>query len=214
MSNLRQNASQYGRRTWDTSEYADKERRLKLHDARKEEEEALRRQGIKLPKRRYRDAPDATPLEARKEASSKALEATVGKRSAVGASGRAGFHCEACQRTYQDSLTWLDHLNTNRHLRLTGHGTQVKRATLEDVRAKLDEMTERLGKPREEYNLQDRLAQLGRERKNRVEKRKEARRKRRMKKQKGAQEGETGAGMMDPDMAVMMGFSGFGTTKH
>ncbi|WVQ93624.1 hypothetical protein IAU59_000700 [Kwoniella sp. CBS 9459] len=49
----------------------------------------------------------------------------------------AGFYCEMCDRTFKDSLSYLDHINGRTHLRMLGMTTQVERSTLSQVRAKI-----------------------------------------------------------------------------
>ncbi|WVF65991.1 hypothetical protein IAT40_000729 [Kwoniella sp. CBS 6097] len=49
----------------------------------------------------------------------------------------AGFYCDMCDRTFKDSLSYLDHINGRTHLRMLGMTTQVERSTLSQVRAKI-----------------------------------------------------------------------------
>jgi U4/U6.U5 tri-snRNP component SNU23 len=57
----------------------------------------------------------------------------------VGKRGKgAGFYCEACDLTYKDNVQYIEHLNSKQHLVNTGQSGEVKRATLHDVRDRLE----------------------------------------------------------------------------
>ncbi|KAF2149365.1 hypothetical protein K461DRAFT_281726 [Myriangium duriaei CBS 260.36] len=59
--------------------------------------------------------------------------------SAVGKRGKgAGFYCDACDLTFKDNLQFVEHLNSKQHLVATGQTGEVRRATLEDVRERLE----------------------------------------------------------------------------
>ncbi|KAF8477304.1 hypothetical protein BDZ91DRAFT_778412 [Kalaharituber pfeilii] len=155
----------------------------------------------------------------------------------VGKRGRgAGFYCDACDLTFKDSLQWVDHLNSKQHLYATGQTGEVERATLEDVRKRLEWLREKKRQEQKELaeggviDLQKRLAERVRiEEEERIARREKRKEKRRIKKEKASvirKEHVSGDKEMteasaeeeiDPDtvaMAKTMGFSGaFGTTK-
>ena len=59
--------------------------------------------------------------------------------SAIGKRGKgAGFYCDACDLTFKDNLQFVEHLNSKQHLVATGQTGEVKRATLEDVKERLE----------------------------------------------------------------------------
>ncbi len=58
---------------------------------------------------------------------------------ATGKRGRgAGFYCEECDLTFKDNLQFVDHLNSRQHLVATGQSGLVKKATVAEVRERLD----------------------------------------------------------------------------
>jgi U4/U6.U5 tri-snRNP component SNU23 len=64
--------------------------------------------------------------------------------SAIGKRGRvAGFYCEACDLTYKDNVQHIEHLNSRQHLVNTGQSGEVVRATLQDVRDRLEILKQR-----------------------------------------------------------------------
>ncbi|KAJ9114237.1 hypothetical protein QFC22_005689 [Naganishia vaughanmartiniae] len=66
------------------------------------------------------------------------IEKNLGKTIVVNqsAGGKGpGFYCELCRRTLKDSIAYLDHVNGRSHLARLGQTTQVRRSTLEQVRA-------------------------------------------------------------------------------
>ncbi|WWD16352.1 hypothetical protein CI109_100778 [Kwoniella shandongensis] len=99
----------------------------------------------KLPPKRHNamdDLPKPTKaLEARSEALdlNKNLNKTMLVQTTTTGKGPrgAGFYCEMCNRTFKDSLSYLDHVNGRFHLRQLGQTTQVARSTLSQVRAKI-----------------------------------------------------------------------------
>ena len=176
------------RKTWDRDEYAAK---ASIREAA-EKEESKARYEAKLEGRKYN--PRSNPLDA-KDSSSRAsrLDVTqnLGKTTlvpagaATGKRGRgAGQYCADCDLTFKDSLQWVDHLNSRQHLDAIGETGEVKRATLEEVKARLAWLAEEKRKENEGVegviNLEKRLeVRKDEEEKEREEKRKKRREKRR-----------------------------------
>jgi len=176
------------RKTWDRAEYAEK---AAIREAG-EKEESKARYEAKLEGRKYN--PRSTPSDA-KETSSRAsrLDVThnLGKTTlipagaATGKRGRgAGQYCPDCDLTFKDSLQWVDHLNSRQHLDNVGESGEVRRATLEEVRARLVWLAEEKRKEKEGVegiiDLEKRLdARHEEEEAEREEKRRRRREKRR-----------------------------------
>ncbi|KAB8349478.1 hypothetical protein FH972_023505 [Carpinus fangiana] len=130
------------RKTWDREEFAAK---AKDRDNKTREEGKARYEAVAAGKKYVRRA--STPPDAREtESRSKRLDVSsmVGKQTLVPASagvgkrGRgAGFYCEDCDLTFKDNLQLVEHLNSRQHLVAIGQTGEVKRATLDDVKARL-----------------------------------------------------------------------------
>ncbi|KAJ6782288.1 hypothetical protein PWT90_00611 [Aphanocladium album] len=236
MSNPK-NGSAYGapagdtdfRKTWDLDEYAAK---AKEREA-KEKEEAKARYEAKLAGKKYYKpmTGDETYTSARRNVMD--FSGQVGKTQLVGAGagvgkrGRgAGFYCEACDLTFKDNLQYIEHLNTTQHLLNAGQTTEVRRATVEDVRDRITFYVQR----REELekakvtSLQERLQIREEENEKEAEEKRKKRRdeaeKKRLEREEAAKvkveygedvriEGEHD----EDDMMAQMGFTGFGTSK-
>ena len=152
----------------------------------------------------------------------------------VGKRGKgAGFYCDTCDLTFKDSLQWVDHLNSKQHLYATGQTEEVRRASVEEVLARLEWLRERKAAEEKERaegagidlkkRLEERRNVEEEERRKKREKRKEKRRLAKLGRESGRN--AIGGGEMEGDveeerdqdaiaMARLMGFSGgFGTTK-
>lgn len=184
------------RRTWDRAEYEAKAK--KEQDERREEGKA--RYEAKLEGRKWHKPVDLSALD---PTSAKARRfdagAMVGRStlvpvgSAIGKRGRgAGFYCEACDLTYKDNVQYIEHLNSKQHLINIGESGEVVRATLQDVRDRLELLkqkkreTEDEEKRMGEIDLDARLKNAEEIEKN---EREERRRKRNEKRRKGGANG-------------------------
>ncbi|GAM89820.1 hypothetical protein ANO11243_078590 [Dothideomycetidae sp. 11243] len=131
------------RRTWDREEYAAK---AAAREKKTKEEGKARYEAALAGKKYIRRAstpPDAKDTEARKARLD--VSAQIGKTmlvpagSAVGKRGKgAGFYCDACDLTFKDNLQFVEHLNSKQHLVATGQTGEVRRATVQDVRDRLE----------------------------------------------------------------------------
>ncbi|KAI0302613.1 hypothetical protein BC826DRAFT_1101494 [Russula brevipes] len=198
------------RRKWDKEEYAEKARQ-------KDEEERLRKKPIKAKKK---DLPKATELMKRREHDLE-LEKNLGKTMVVqnpGARGpgQPGFHCETCNRTYKDSVGYLDHINGRAHLRTLGQTTRIERSTVEQVRAKIAALRAQTKEASnaKAFDFDKRLAEIrdkelaAREEKKAAKKAEREQARLELAKDAAAMQVDGGDDMMN-----MMGFSGFGSTK-
>ena len=130
------------RKTWNREEYAAKAKAEE--DARKEEGKA--RYEAKLEGKKWHKHVDMSELNATSARGSRLdVASMVGKTTMVPASAGqgkkgkgAGFYCEACDLTYKDNIQYIEHLNSKQHLINTGQSNQVKRATLQDVKDRIE----------------------------------------------------------------------------
>jgi U4/U6.U5 tri-snRNP component SNU23 len=135
------------RRTWDRSEYEAKAK--KEQDERREEGKA--RYEAKLEGKKWHKPVDLSTLDSTSSRAGRVdVTSMVGKStlvpagSAIGKRGRgAGFYCEACDLTYKDNVQYIEHLNSKQHLINTGQSGEVVRATLQDVKDRLELLKQR-----------------------------------------------------------------------
>jgi hypothetical protein len=67
------------------------------------------------------------------------LATAVGKTRVVAShqDAQSGFYCEACDRVYKDSIAYLDHINSGRHIVNTGAKLKVERPTVDRIKERL-----------------------------------------------------------------------------
>ncbi|KAI0964821.1 hypothetical protein F4678DRAFT_454769 [Xylaria arbuscula] len=217
------------RRSYNLDEYAEK---AKVRE-QSEREEAKARYEAKLAGKKYYKpmTGDETHTRARRDVLD--LEANVGKTMLVpagagqGKRGRgAGFYCAACDLTFKDNIQWVEHINSMQHLRNIGETGEVRKASAEEVRMRVDEVWERLQelKRAATTTLKERLEI----REEEDAKEKEARRAKRMEElTRKKAEKETAEKVKleygddvriegehdEDDMMAAMGITGFGTSK-
>ena len=147
--------------------------------------------------------------------------------SAVGKRGRgAGFYCDKCDLTFKDNKQWIEHVNSKQHLQATGQTAHVKRATADEVHARIIEEWEKIQDRKRDAaeqldeRLKRRRADEEREREERKTKRKEKKEARRREEEervkKMTHHGDDVRNLAEhdeDDMMAAMGFTGFGTSK-
>ena len=138
-----------------------------------------------------------------------------------------GWHCKVCDCFLKDSLTYLDHINGKKHQRNLGYSMRVERSTKDQVSSRLamlakEKESTKLEDSVEEENFYDVVKFKDEEAKRRKEERAKKRKERKMKKKEEQPEKVENAenedvvveeeeeGGIDPGLAAMMGFSGFG----
>ncbi|KAI9855437.1 MAG: hypothetical protein M1824_006116 [Vezdaea acicularis] len=209
------------RKTWDKDEYAQK---AAVRES-KEKEESKARYEAKLAGKKYIPRASTPPDTRETTARSQRLDVSsfVGKTSlvpagsAMGKRGKgAGFWCEDCDLTFKDNLQWVEHLNSKQHLVATGQTGEVRRATVEEVKERLRWLSEKKKEEQkgEVVELGERLKVRAEEDEKEKEARRERRREQRRSKREGSEEHKFKAEEEGEDeMAKMMGFGGFGSTK-
>ena len=125
-----------------------------------------------------------------------------------------GFQCKETGVVLHDSAAYLDHINGKKQMKARGLSMRVERSTVEQVKAKFEQVKKRKAEEAKNGGPVDygqRLAiaaaddEDARERKKAKEKaKKEAKKKAEDDAMAALNDG------IDPDMAAMMGFSGFG----
>ncbi|KAF9173675.1 hypothetical protein BGX21_003510 [Mortierella sp. AD011] len=197
---------------WDMEEMERRAKERAQREKELQEEDELRALG-KSGKKKTKAAPTEEAIAAERS-ERLVLESAVGKTQVVqgGPTGRApGFYCKVCDCVLKDSKAYMDHRNGRNHLKNMGVDTKAVREDVSDVVAKLESMKRKAEEPKKnKYDLDARLEEVKRqEDRERAEKRE---RKKQKKNEKKA--GDTfDDGGMDPAMAALMGFSGFGSSK-
>mmetsp|Transcript_16366 Transcript_16366/g.23089 ORF Transcript_16366/g.23089 Transcript_16366/m.23089 type:complete len:271 (+) Transcript_16366:236-1048(+) len=144
-------------------------------------------------------------------------EGAVSVKDGVTKTG-VGWHCKVCDCFLKDSHTYLDHINGRKHQRNLGYSMRIEKSTKDQVLAKMKELEK---KQEEEAasnpaaavqtNYEDVVKakddEVLRRKAERARKREE--RKKRLE-QEAQEEQEAEVEGIDPAMAAMMGFSGFG----
>jgi U4/U6.U5 tri-snRNP component SNU23 len=144
-----------------------------------------------------------------------------------------GWHCRVCDCFLKDSHTYLDHINGRKHQRKLGYSMHVERSTkdqLQETLAKLAEQQKKasISHTEELVSLQNyeeivksKDEQAQKLKQEREQRRKEKKERLRLEEEKRLQqdqednngdeeEEEEEEPAMDPAMAAMMGFTGFG----
>lgn len=217
------------RKKYDIDEYAAK---AKNREEGEREERKARYEAKLAGKKYYKPLDGSETLTTARNATqdfSKLVGTTtlVPAGSAVGKRGRgAGFFCETCELTFKDNKQWIEHVNSMQHQRATGHTGEVRKATAEEVHARIEAVWERMqARKREDIiTLQERLQvrkeEDDKEREEKRRKKKDAADRKRLEKEEAKKvkteygddvriEGEHD----EDDMMAVMGFTGFGSSK-
>lgn len=142
------------RKTWNREKYAAK---AAAEEAERKEESKARYEA-KLEGKKWHKHVDTSQLDSTSSRTNRLdVASMVGKTTMVPASagiGRrgkgAGFYCEACDLTYKDNVQYIEHLNSKQHLIATGQSGEVRRATLQDVRDRIEMLIARKREREEE----------------------------------------------------------------
>ncbi|KAH6914365.1 hypothetical protein BKA70DRAFT_663978 [Coprinopsis sp. MPI-PUGE-AT-0042] len=206
------------RKKWDKEEFAEKAKQKDLEERERMQENDERMKQGKKPRKGAvkKDLPKPTELMKQREAPLD-LDKNLGKTMVVQnpggrGPGQPGFFCEACNRTYKDTNAYLDHINSRAHLRAIGQTTKIARSTLAQVQARIAFLREKTkaAASAKEFDFDQRLAEIrDKERAAREAKKAEKKAEKQQKRIEMIQEPST----QDVEMAEMMGFAGFGTSK-
>lgn len=207
------------RRKWDKEEYAERAKKKddEERDRMKENEERMK-QGKKPLRGKKQDLPKPTELMKRREHDLE-LDKNLGKTMVVQnpggrGPGQPGFYCDTCNRTYKDSVGYLDHINGRAHLRALGQTTRIERSTVQQVRARIAYLREKTKEASnaKAFDFEQRLTEIrDKELAARAEKKAQKKAERDKARLELAQ--DTTMNQDGDNMMSMMGFSGFGTSK-
>jgi U4/U6.U5 tri-snRNP component SNU23 len=192
------------RRKWDREEFA---KRARERDEEEEEEETGR----------HRGKPRGPPVQ-RKPLKNRDYEvdltSRLGKTQVVTPvaplSQQAGYFCSVCECVVKDSANYLDHINGKKHQRALGMSMRVERASLQQVQERFESLKRKKGEggfTEEEFD-----SRIQKQREEEEERKRGKREKKKEKKREKEGREELGDGL-DSDIAAMMGFEGFASSK-
>mmetsp|Transcript_19456 Transcript_19456/g.28837 ORF Transcript_19456/g.28837 Transcript_19456/m.28837 type:complete len:265 (-) Transcript_19456:383-1177(-) len=127
-----------------------------------------------------------------------------------------GWHCKVCDCFLKDSHTYLDHINGRKHQRNLGYSMRVERSTKEQVNERLKQLLVDQQQQQKSSSIPEDLlmgaSDMIKKKDTDLKRQKEERIKRRKERKEAAkrQEEDDDEPQIDPAMAAMMGFSGFG----
>ncbi|RIB01151.1 hypothetical protein C2G38_2231741 [Gigaspora rosea] len=204
------------RRTWDKEEFERRARERARQEREQQEDEDRKRKGLK-PKYSESsiDEPPRDLLRARTERV--ILDANLNKTQVVQstsiASKQPGFYCKECDCVVKDSVNYLDHINGKKHQRALGMSMKVERSTIDQIKAKFEHLKK---KKEEEQQIYDLDAQIEKAQKQEEEEKRRKKERKKAKKKSESRKNDKEEGVddgIDPEMAKLMGFGGFGSTK-
>ncbi|KAI8989581.1 hypothetical protein BDB01DRAFT_782390 [Pilobolus umbonatus] len=203
------------RRTWNKEEYAAKGRSRDARDRMAEKNDERRKLGLPPLKPKKETKEEDEPKELLKHREQRVdLEKNVGKIQVVQSMDsrrQPGFYCKDCDVTIKDSVTYIDHLNGRKHLSNVGISRKVEKADLNSVKERLALLKRKKENPeQEEYDLDERLAAIKQQEEEEKQRRREKKKQKKDHKKKKDDVTETEDG---DEMAKLMGFSGFGSSK-
>ena len=126
-----------------------------------------------------------------------------------------GFKCQETGVILRDSIAYLDHINGKKQQKALGMSMRVERSTVEQVRGAFDRVKRKKEEDdkesAEDFAKRVKAAEEDEEelKARRAEKKKAKKEAKLLEEEKAKAQTEAEFGL-DPDMAAMMGFSGFG----
>lgn len=190
------------RRTWDVEEYEDKakERLQEDLDFLEGKSSSSNDKPVQREKLKARDY--AVDLKSKLGKSQ-----VITKTTPLAEQG--GYYCNVCDCVVKDSINFLDHINGKKHQRNMGMSMKVERSSLDQVKARfaLNKKKKEDEQKKKDYDFDLRIKELEDEEERVRQRKRDSKAERKRKHQETLEE------FQDTDVAAMMGFGGFGTSK-
>lgn len=190
------------RRKWDREEYE------KLaEDRKREEKEALedddkKKKGPPVKREMLKQREYKIDLDSKLGKS-----IVINKSTPTSQSG--GYYCNVCDCVVKDSINFLDHINGKKHQRNLGMSMRIERSSLDAVKQRFVMNKKKMEEKKKEYDMAARMQELAEE----EEKLKEYRREKRKENKRKIEEISEDNNEPSSELASIMGFSGFGSSK-
>ncbi|XP_077448603.1 zinc finger matrin-type protein 2 [Stigmatopora argus] len=187
------------RRKWDRDEYENLAQKRINEEREKDSKDGKIVPPIKRENLRHRDY--KVDLESK-------LGKTIVITKMTPQAEMGGYYCNVCDCVVKDSINFLDHINGKKHQRNLGMSMRVERSSLDQVKKRFEANKKKMEEKQKEYDFEERMKELREE-----EEKAKAYKKEKQKERKRRAEDDGGDFEDDDEMAAVMGFSGFGTSK-